>query len=299
MRHIQFVLALAVVCAFSLAGHAQSTYTCDHYQFFGPTNTVGDLIPYAFAVNDSDFVVGWFLDGGQGEYGFYSQAGTSFHPFKVQGSSSTYLKSVSNAGEMVGWYFVPSDNEWHGFKTSAGGPPITTVDYPGAVQTYAQGINDQGQIVGAYVLESGPQPGFLLSNGQFTTLSVEGASETFPRAINDSGTVVGSFSVPSYAYPFIYSDGNYTLPTAPPTAQLTLFTGINNQGQIAGYYVDLSVSPAVYVAFVYVDGIYNPISIPNATQLQLGGINDKGDITGTIMTPAGDQPAFLGTSCHF
>jgi uncharacterized membrane protein len=295
MRAIQFFIAFALLGALSVTGHAQDEgkYTCGQFQFFGPTDSQDSTIPLAHALNDSDFVVGELED--QSEYGFYSRAGISFNTFLIPGSSSTIASGVNNAGKIVGQYFTVSSNVWHGFETAAGGP--VTIDYPGAQQTFASGINNQDQIVGSYVPQSEPLTGFMLSKGQFTTLSVEGASETLPAAINDSGTVVGWWDTASYAYPFIYIDGNYTLPTVPSTAQLTLFTGINNLGEIAGYY--LETDSAAFKSFIFVNGVYNMISVPNAKSVELGGINDRGDITGTIMTPAGDQPAFLGTDCHF
>jgi hypothetical protein len=295
MRAIQIFITCALLCALSVAGHAQEKhkYTCDQFQFFGPTDSQGDTIPLAHALNDSDFVVGE-LDQDR-EYGFYSRAGISFNTFLVPGSSSTRASGVNNAGKIVGSYFTVLSNVWHGFEIVRGSS--ITIDYPGAVQTFPTGMNDRDQIVGSYVPQSGPLSGFILSNGQFTTLSVEGASETLPAAINVSGTVVGWWDGPGYASPFIYLDGNYILPITPPGAQVTLFTGINKRGEIAGQY--LENDSAIFKGFIFVNGIYNSISVPNAKSVKLGGINDHGDITGTIMTGAGDQPAFLGTSCHF
>jgi uncharacterized membrane protein len=294
MRAIQIFITCALLCALSVAGHAQDKhkYTCDQFLFFGPTDSQGDTIPLAHALNDSDFVVGE-LDH-QSEYGFYSQAGISFNTFLVPGSSSTRAFGVNNAGKIVGSYFTVLSNVWHGFVTVRGKP--ITIDYPGAVQTFPSGINNRDQIVGSYVPQSGSVTGFLFSNGQFTTLSVEGAAETLPAAINISGAVVGWWFGAAPPSPFIYLDGNYTLPIQPPGAQLTLFTGINNRGEIAGYYLNDS---AIFKGFIFVNGIYNSIFVPNAKSVKLGGINDHGDITGTIMTGGGDQPAFLGTSCHF
>jgi uncharacterized membrane protein len=295
MRAIQFFIVSALLCALCVAGHAQDEdkYTCDQFQFFGPTDSQGNTIPLAHSLNDSDLVVGELED--QSEYGFYSRAGISFNTFVVPGSSSTIASGVNNAGKIVGSYFTVSSNVWHGFENAAGRP--ITIDYPGAQQTFPTGINNQDQIVGSYVPQSEPVTGFVLSKGHFATLSVEGASETLPAAINDSSAVVGWWDTAVYAYPFIYIDGNYTLPTTPPTAQLTLFTGINNQGEIAGYY--LETDSAVFKSFIFVNGIYNIVAIPNARWVRLGGINDHGDITGTIMTSAGEQPAFLGTGCRF
>jgi uncharacterized membrane protein len=53
---------------------------------------------------------------------------------------------VNNLGQIVGVYGDGITN--HGFLLSNG--VFTTLDYPGATDTVALGINDKGQIVGTY-----------------------------------------------------------------------------------------------------------------------------------------------------
>ena len=58
----------------------------------------------------------------------------------------------------------------------------TTIDYPGAPNSFATDINDSGQIVGEYTFVGlGDRQGYLLSNGVFTSISYPGA--TFTRAV--------------------------------------------------------------------------------------------------------------------
>ena len=54
---------------------------------------------------------------------------------------------------------------------------LTTIDYPGASDTFASGINNAGQVVGYYEDASGDidAHGFLESGGSFTTINVPGA----------------------------------------------------------------------------------------------------------------------------
>jgi len=68
-----------------------------------------------------------------------------------------------------------------------------TVDVPGATATVACGINDKGQVVGAYTDSSGQIHGFLDSGGAFTTIDIPGAAGTAACGINDSGQIVGTF----------------------------------------------------------------------------------------------------------
>ena len=68
---------------------------------------------------------------------------------------------------------------------------------PGAVGTQGQGINNQGQIVGAYsntgpVSVTGAQlRGFLLDHGRYLRLDYPGAVSSQAGDINDRGQVVG------------------------------------------------------------------------------------------------------------
>jgi probable HAF family extracellular repeat protein len=54
------------------------------------------------------------------------------------------------------------------------------------------GINNAGQIVGAYI-GSSTINGFLLDQGNYTTLDVPGASYTSAQGINASGQIVGYY----------------------------------------------------------------------------------------------------------
>ena len=55
----------------------------------------------------------------------------------------------------------------------------TTLDFPSAGWTWAQGINDAGQIVGYYTLSCNSYFGFLYNNGNFTDINYPGADSTY------------------------------------------------------------------------------------------------------------------------
>ena len=74
---------------------------------------------------------------------------------------------------------------------SLSGTTYTSLTYPGAIETHAQGINNAGTIVGYYDDASGDPHGFSLSNGVYTALNVPGASNTVAQGINNTGTIVG------------------------------------------------------------------------------------------------------------
>jgi uncharacterized membrane protein len=65
-------------------------------------------------------------------------------------------------------YFYTGEFTDQGFFYSNG--VYTTLDYPGATQTVAQGINDLGQIVGYYVDDRGGLHGFIATDPPETPL---------------------------------------------------------------------------------------------------------------------------------
>src|SRR5208337_977463 len=84
----------------------------------------------------------------------------------------------------------------HGFSLSNG--TYTSLNYPGAQDTYAYGINDRGTIVGWYE-ESGVNYAFSLSNGTYTTLNFP----SMPYGINDAGTIVAYYVDASRTHGFL------------------------------------------------------------------------------------------------
>jgi hypothetical protein len=72
---------------------------------------------------------------------------------------------------------------------------FTEISFPGAFVTAVNGINDRGQITGAYIDAGGTQHGFLLDGGVFTTVDFPGsAAFNLARGINDRGQIVGRFA---------------------------------------------------------------------------------------------------------
>ena len=103
--------------------------------------------------------------------------------------------------------------------------------------TFAFGINDKGQIVG-----QGGRIGFLLTEG------------TYQQIIPPLAAITGSISV-------------------------TTAEGINNAGQIVGWYYD---SSGQQHGFLLDGGMYSSIDVPfaGASNTVATGIDDKGQVVG-------------------
>src|SRR5262249_36974636 len=83
----------------------------------------------------------------------------------------------------------------HGFLRS--GAAFTTIDFPGAAETNAWGINNRGEIVGGHQGTDGKSHVFRLREGQFTTIDFPGAFDTAPDGvkggINSRGDIVSYY----------------------------------------------------------------------------------------------------------
>ena len=161
---------------------------------------------------------------------------------------------------------------------------------PGAVGTQGQGINNQGQVVGAYS-DTGPTSvngaqlrGFLLDHGRYIRLDYPGAITSAAFDINDRGQVAGEYQAADGTFHgYLWQQGRFrTLPT-PGSA-----TGINNQGQITGPAGDNTTTDGYLL-----DG--NRLTTFEAPGAQITipyDINDQGQIVGGSLTsPADTAPS--------
>jgi chitinase len=149
----------------------------------------------------------------------------------------TRAVAINNHGQIVGvsQINVAIGGLNHGFLYDNG--VFTLFDVPGAKTTSPLAINDQGQIVGYYVNQSGAH-GFLYENDVFIPLDVPGATGTYATAINNRGQIVGFYDdSQSRGRGFLYDDGAFTT-IDPPDASFTdapsFGYAINDRGQNAG-----------------------------------------------------------------
>jgi hypothetical protein len=103
-------------------------YTNSVYYYFDEPNAVGGT--FAQGVNDSDVIVGYYLDGNGLAHGFeYNQLTQTFTTINVPGAAQTYLYGIDDAGAMVGAY-VDSSGMSHGFGVDL---PASTTTSPSSV----------------------------------------------------------------------------------------------------------------------------------------------------------------------
>ena len=157
---------------------------------------------------------------------------------------------------------------------------FTTLDVPGAQYTFANGINYPGAVRVDYVTELAlASPGFVDSGGTYTTLEYPGSGEsndTTGVQINDSGVVIGKFNTVAFSYSG-GSGGTYT-EIDYPKSTMTVASGINATGVIAGYYT--TGLKALASGYVYSDGTYTRIKYPKSKDTYVTAIDTSGAVAG-------------------
>jgi probable HAF family extracellular repeat protein len=160
----------------------------------------------------------------------------------------------------------------------------TNVFDPLGMGTWAFGINNSGQVVGAYNTcnNCGYQYGYLYSNGSYTTINVPGSTATWAFGINDSGQIVGNYLMNNNIYNFLYSNGTYTTLSNPTVPNDSFVQGINNAGQIVGQY---NTGSAQFGFVSSINGTYTTLN-NSVVVTEAFGINDAGKIVGMYRNDA-------------
>lgn len=161
-------------------------------------------------------------------------------------------------------------------STSAG---FSTFDVPGAGNTYLNGVNDAGHMVGTVNYGSSDSFGLLLQPDlSYVTFDVPGAgATTWALDINNAGDIVGSFSANGRQSGFLRTANGDYVRIDYPGASSTEARGINDRGDVIGVFRLPGASDRGF--FRDATGALTPFDVPGGTS-SAWGINDDGVIVG-------------------
>ena len=297
-RALVLTLLAGVLTSITIPTHAADSFSFTTIDVPGATDT------YAFGINDSGQIVGFFREAGKRGHGFLRARMGAFTTIDVPGAATTSALKINRAGQIAGT-FMDAGNKFHGFLRAPTGA-FTTIDIPGAIGTFAQGINDAGQVVGAFTKpdsdytqpDGGVQPflphGFLrTATGALTTFGVPGAANT--TAINSPGQIVGTFmDARNKFHGFLRAPtGAFSTIEVPvPGATGTHAFGINDSGQIVGFFGEVAKGHGIVRTET---GVFTTIDVPGAIQTHALGINGSGQIVGVFEDAGAKHHGFVAT----
>ena len=160
-----------------------------------------------------------------------------------KGSLEILARGINKWGTIVGEYFGIDGG--HGFKLWKNGT-THTLDFPGTrpSSTFANGINDNGTVVGHYDDANVPLThGFIFHNGQWATLDYPNAFDTQLIGITNAGTVIGYVQTNTFTGYFLYENGTFKVISLPNGGPMGLLSISPKQGLILGV-TELVGSPA-------------------------------------------------------
>lgn len=225
---------------------------------FPPTPQNPAMQTQLTGLNDRGVVVGYFYNTNNGvpvddQFGFYVKNGVFTEVNNPQtpglfGNPSppsgvlieNQLVGVNDHNIAVGFYNDTSGNS-HGYTYNIKtGTFSANIDDPSGVSTVTAAINNAGNLAGFYTDAGGTIHGFVDRHGTFTTVDAPNATETELLGLNDHGIAVGFDVVNGVTHGIIYNSkkGTFTTLDDPNASGLTIFNGLNDKGDIVGFYTD-------------------------------------------------------------
>jgi uncharacterized membrane protein len=237
-----------------------------------------------------------------------------FTPLRgVPGAAITAHLGINDHGQITGTFIdtagIPNPDgtfdTGHGFVQDRRGH-TTSFDAPGARITLPNGINNHGQITGAYVAADATASvhGFLRDRrGAMTTFEVPFGRLHSVSDLNHRGQIVGYYDEPDFAGGggFLRDrDGTITTITYPGAAY-TLVHGLNDRGQVVGAYLEPGAAPnpdgtipaGTVHGFVWERGRFTSFDVPGSIYTQAFGMSNRGQIAGGYRDASGRQRGFL------
>ena len=221
-------------------------------------------------------------------------------PTTILGTIYSEATNINDRGDITG-QMVDDNGFAHGFLLSGG--VLTTLDFPGASETFALGINDSGLVVGYWDLLDADgnllaNHGFTWKDGAFTQFDFPGAGPTGVTAIfgiNTRGDLVGVWlsdvnSPIEHGFACPKTAECFSLDAPVPGTILTQADEINALGQIVGVYIG---ADDVWHAFLMVGATFTSFDFPGSTGTGAYGINSAGQIVGKYFAPDGSTHGFL------
>jgi hypothetical protein len=237
--------------------HPNKGYVLSHGAYRNE-NFPGSVQTQVTGLNDHGVTVGFWskmntASMANDNFGFFSVGGKFYSVNFPTGNNASppvdQLLGVNDHDVAVGFYTNAQGNN-RGYEYNISTRTFTRVLVPGAPGGEAgpsltsAAINNYGDVAGFYAKTSSQTDAFLrLHNGQFITLAVPGASMTQAFGVNDHDEVVGAYTVGTGStatmHGFTWRAGHgFTTVDDPHGIGTTTINGVNNAGDLVGFYVD-------------------------------------------------------------
>jgi len=251
---------------------------------FSPVAVPGARAVGVYAVNNSGSMVGTYLDSAGLWHGLLIAGGkvkTIDHPGAAGG---TFICGVNSTGVVAG-YYLDSVGASYGF-TYSGGKFTAVTPSPGA-PTQVYGLNDKGQVTGAFFdVNLNKRRAFFGTAAGYTVLDAPNSISTLAWGINNAGIVTLVWqNTAGLRNGAIYANKKFTTVNVPGATE-TLMRGINTAGDLTMAWTDSSGNSHGALRTGGKFYKFSDPAMPNGTRST--GINDKRTIVGNLVDSQGN-----------
>jgi uncharacterized membrane protein len=208
------------------------------------------------------------------------------------------LLGINDSGRGAG-YFGSGADAMHpnkGYVVRSDHTHFVNENFPGSVQTQVVGINDEGTTVGFFVDNNGADVGFVKVHSSFVRVAnpATTAAPAFNQllGVNNKGTAAGFYNDrdgASHAYLYQIQTRRFTPVDLPVKADSVVASGINDRGDISGFYTAGKVTSA----FVIRNGHVTTLNFGGKTNTQALGLNNSDQVVGSFLDSAGAMHGFV------
>jgi hypothetical protein len=225
---------------------------------FTAANFPGSVQTQVTGLNNVGATVGFFArtnTGTDSNFGFVTaNEGIAEVNNPNTGTTPPVINQLLGANDhniAVGFY-IDAGGVTHGYTYDIAAETFSpNIDFPAATNTTAAAINNQGTIVGFYTDAAGAIHGFADIDGQFKTIDGPNATTTNLLGVNNNGMAVGFDIDAAMQMHGIICDINTGVCEQhdnPNGVGTTTFNGLNDAGNIVGFYVNAAGHTIGFVA---------------------------------------------------
>jgi len=216
------------------------------------------------------------------------------------------LLGINNRSQIAGYFGSGAAGHPNkGYVLSLGrASSFTNENFPTGIQTQVIGINDTGVSVGFWSTQNTKSMannnfGFYDWHGQFHSVNFPTRNMAKPPVnqllgVNDSDIAVGFYmGAKGMAHSYAYSiPGGWFHRIRIPGAVSTTASGINNRGDVAGFYTGRGGVTRGFLLGAH--GHLTRLTVPGASSTIAFGVNDQREVVGTYMTGSGNNAKSFG-----
>jgi hypothetical protein len=211
------------------------------------------------------------------------------------------LLGINDHGVIAGYFGSGASghpNKGYTLRAPYGQGNYTDENFPGSVQTQVTAINNLGDTAGFWVDGQGNNFGFIAWNGVFKSYKNPNTGKGTVNqllGLNDTGIAVGFYTDAAgvnHAYELNQKNGHFS-PIVPPGGNNALATGINDRGDVSGFF---TASNGSIVSFLLTGKSFAEFDFPKSTNTTALGVNGSDQIVGAYVDGAKKMHGFLLSS---